>query len=187
MISGSVEEFELETRIRLGILYTKHHSWLMACAYNQSNDKQVSEDLVQELYLYLAQKNNYKLYYSDSFNLLYCHNFIKSRYINWIKRENKLCYLEDTTDMEDEPYNIDYDVSLEQSYDLIKKELKDLSTTKMWPAAKLYEMYAFCDITMDELSKNVGISKSTTFLSISKIKKHLKSKIDNPFKNNKDE
>ena len=156
--SGSIDE----TISRLDILYRKHNNWLMACAYNQSKDKQVSEDLVQELYLYLSEKNNPKLYYHDSYNLLYCHNFIKSRYINWIKRENKSAYLDDTTDIEDTPYNTDYDLSLQTSYDLIQKELKELSTTKMWASAKIYEMYAFCDLTMDELSKKVNISKSTT-------------------------
>ena len=48
-------------------------------------------------------------------------------------------------------------------------------------------MYAFCNVTMDELSNNIGISKSTTFLNIKKIKQHLKSKIDNPFKEEGDD
>ena len=181
--SGSIDE----TISRLDILYRKHNKWLMACAYNQSNDKQVSEDLVQDLYLYLHQKNNPKLYYRDSFNLLYCHNFIKSRYINLIKRENKSVYLDDVTDVEDTPYDVDYDLALQSSYDLIKEELNSLSKTKLWPSAKIYEMYAFCNVTMDELSNNIGISKSTTFLNIKKIKQHLKSKIDNPFKEEGDD
>ena len=31
----------------------------------------------------------------------------------------------------------------------------------MWTSAKLYELYAYSDLTMDELSKKIGISKST--------------------------
>ena len=57
----------------------------------------------------------------------------------------------------------------------------------MWSSAKLYELYAFSDLTMEELSSEVGISKSTTFLNIKKIKLYLKDKIDNPFKEDTDE
>ena len=85
MISGSIENYRIETTKRLGVLYNKHHSWLMACAYNKSKDIKVSEDLVQDLFLYLGEKNNPKIYYRDSFNLLYCHQFLSSRYINYIK------------------------------------------------------------------------------------------------------
>tara|TARA_A100001201_G_scaffold142790_1_gene142015 strand:- start:4449 stop:5006 length:558 start_codon:yes stop_codon:yes gene_type:complete len=176
--SGSFQE----TQQRLGTLYEKHHDWLMAVAFNQSKNLQVAEDLVGELYLYLGEKNNHKLYYRDSFNLLYCHNFISSRYINYIKRQNRSSYIEDTYEKEDIPYDVDYDKKLQLAYDTIKKELDDLSKTRNWSSAKLYEMYAFTDVTMEELSTKIGISKSTVFLNIKKIKKHLKDKIENPFK-----
>jgi len=183
--SGSIEE----TTKRLGVLYQKHHSWLIACAYNQSKDKRVSEDLVQELYLYLGTKRNPKLFYNDSFNLLYCHNFIRSRYINYIKRENKMVsfgssdvnYVEEA----DKPYNIMQDKQLHQTYDMIKQELDRLSKTKMWSSSKLYELYAFSELTMEELSKEIGLSKSTVFLNIKKIKEHLKEVINNPFNEEK--
>ena len=74
------------------------------------------------------------------------------------------------------------DEKIQQAYDILVGELKRLEQTKMWSSAKLYEMYAFTDITMDELSKKIGISKSTTFLNIKKIKEHIKQLIDNPFK-----
>jgi RNA polymerase sigma factor (sigma-70 family) len=179
--SGSIEEVNK----RLTVLYTKHNKWLYACAYNQSKDKQVSEDLVQELYLYLGQKRNPKLFYNDSFNLLYCHNFIRSRYINYIKRQNKSQPLNDKIDKEYETYDIQSDKRLHDAYDMIKQELDRLSRTRMWSSAKLYEMYAFSELTMEELSKKIGISKSTTFLNIKKVKEHLKHLIDNPFNNDK--
>ena len=176
--SGSLEE----TKERLGVLFEKHHNWLMAVAFNQAKNLQVGEDLVGELYLYLGEKNNHKLYYRDSYNLLYCHNFISSRYINYIKRQNRSSYIEDTYDREDTPYDTAWDLKLQKAYDTIKKELDDLSKTRNWSSAKLYELYAFSDVTMEELSNNIGISKSTVFLNIKKIKQHLKEKIDNPFK-----
>ena len=68
---------------------------------------------------------------------------------------------------------------------MIKQELDRLSKTRMWSSSKLYELYAFSDVTMEELSKKIGISKSTTFLNIKKIKEHLKQVIENPFNEEK--
>jgi hypothetical protein len=41
-------------------------------------------------------------------------------------------------------------------------------------------MYQFSDKTMEELSTDVGISKSTTFLNVKKIKQHLQEVIKRP-------
>jgi predicted DNA binding protein len=38
--------------------------------------------------------------------------------------------------------------------------------------------------TLDEVAKKIGISKSTTFLAVRKIRNYLKESIDNPFKEN---
>ena len=182
IVSSSLESTQIENTERLGVLYTKHHDWLIASAYNQAQDLQTAQDLVQELYLYLGEKNNKKLYYNDSFNLLYCHNFIRTRFINYIKRQNKNVYPSQWKDTPNEEYDIESDLRLDFAYDKLKEELKNLQQTKMWSSAKLFELYYFADITMDELSKKIGISKSTTFLNIKKIREHLKQLIDNPFK-----
>ena len=176
MISGSIENYRTETTKRLGVhCITNITRWLMACAYNKSKDIKVSEDLVQDLFLYLGEKNNPKIYYRDSFNLLYCHQFLSSRYINYIKRQNKLSYIDDKVDGEDKQYDTEFDLLLENSYDEIKKELETLSKTKMWSSSKLFELYAFSDMTMDELSKKIGISQRVQFfLNIKKDKKTFK-------------
>ena len=181
--TGSLQE---ETTKRLDVLYKKHHSWLSACAYNQSHNKTITQDLVQELYIYLGEKQNPKLFYLDSFNLLYCHNFLSSRYINYIKRQNKSTEWTNSN-IQEEIYNTEFDKKLETAYDDVKAELNKLKNGKLWTAAKLYELYAYSDMTMEELAKEIGISKSTTFLNIKKIKEHLKEVIDNPFEEDEEE
>ena len=175
LYSGSLE---MEITHRLGILYQKHHDWLNAVSYNLTNNKPVAEDLVQELYLYLAEKKNDKLFYQDSFNLLYCHNFLRSRWINLVKRENKNVYPEKWKDVEDEVYDTEKDLSQQELFEEIKKEIENLQKTNMWSSAKIYELYTFSDKTMEELSNEIGISKSTTFLNVKKIKQHLKDKFN---------
>lgn len=182
MNSGSLE---IEINKRLGVLYTKHNDWLQAVSYNIANNKTVSEDLVQELYLYLAEKKNPKIFFQDSFNLLYCHNFIRSRWINLIKRENKNIYPTNWRDEEDTIYDTEKDLQNQELYDDIIKEIQDLQKTGMWSSAKIYEMYTFGDKTMEELSQDIGISKSTTFLNVKKIKEHLKNKFKDKY--NEDE
>ena len=181
--TGSLQQ---ETTKRLDVLYRKHNSWLQACAYNQSKNKEITQDLVQELYIYLGEKQNPKLFYLDSFNLLYCHNFLSSRYINFIKRQNKSIHTNEWKDKPEDKYDVGEDEKLELAYDSVRNELDKLKSGKMWTSAKLYELYAYSDLTMDELSKKIGISKSTTFLNIKKIKEHLKEVIDNPFKDSYD-
>ncbi len=178
MYSGSLE---LEIQTRLGVLFTKHDDWLQAVSYNLANNKSVSEDLVQDLYLYLAEKKNPKLFFQDSFNLLYCHNFLRSRWINLVKRENKKVYPQKWRDAEDIPYDTESDKNNQELFELIKKEIKQLQGTSMWSSAKIYELYTFSDKTMEELSGDIGISKSTTFLNVKKIKQHLKNKFNDKY------
>ena len=121
MYSGSLE---LEIQTRLGVLFTKHDDWLQAVSYNLANNKSVSQDLVQDLYLYLAEKKNPKLFFQDSFNLLYCHNFLRSRWINLVKRENKKVYPQKWRDAEDIPYDTESDKNNQELFELIKEEIK---------------------------------------------------------------
>lgn len=178
MYSGSLE---IEINKRLGVLFEKHNDWLNAVSYNLSNNKSVAEDLVQDLYVYLAEKKNPKLFFQDSFNLLYCHNFLRSRFINLVKRENKKVYPTTWKDIEDVPYDIDSDINLQETFEEIKGEIDRLQKTSMWSSAKIYELYVFGDKTMEELSQDIGISKSTTFLNVKKIKQHLKDKFKDKY------
>ena len=170
-----------ETNKRLDILYRKHHHWLMSVAYNLAKDVDVANDLVGELYIYLGEKDNDNLYYSDSFNLKYCQMFLSSRFYNKCNRDKKMVITDTFTDNMDDEYDYDGDNRLEASWNELKDELQRLKTSNMWSSAQLYEMYQFQDLTMEELSKKIGISKSTTFLNLKKIKEHLRNTLNNPF------
>lgn len=153
----------------------------MAVAYNLSKNVDTANDLVGELYIYLGEKQNHKLHYLDSFNLKYCQLFLSSRFYNKCNRDKKMVVTDSFTDNMDDEYDYEGDNRLEDTWNELLEELEDLKTTKMWSSAKLYEMYQFEDMTMEQLSKRIGISKSTTFLNIKKIKEHLRDNINNPF------
>ena len=183
MVSGSIE---WENHFRLDVLAKKHHNWLTACAKNISKDIETANDLVGELYLYLT-KPNPKIWYKDSFNLIYCRSFLSSRFINGKKRDNRMSSLSPRMDRVDEEYDDTLDRRIDEEYDKIVNQLKEMKTRKGWSSAMLFEMYYFSDKTMDELAEEIGLSKSTVFLNTKKIKEHFRNTLNNPFRKGEEE
>jgi RNA polymerase sigma factor (sigma-70 family) len=166
---------------RLDVLHRNHYKWLFSCGFKVSKSKETTEDLIQELYIYLAERNDEALYFNDSFNLQYCRSFILSRFYNLIKVENRSSPLADDYEKEENPYNLEWDLKLQTSYSEVLKELAEMKKQKGWSSAFLAEMYWFSDTTFEDLAKKINISKSTAFLNVRKVKEKLKNKLDNPF------
>jgi hypothetical protein len=101
-----------------------------------------------------------------------------------VKSNGKVQTISDTYDEVDEEYNEEMDTKVQQCYDEIVNEIQQLQKTKMWSSARLAELYFFSDdkMTLDKLSKDIGISKSTSFLNVKKIKQHIRLVKVNPFK-----
>jgi len=176
-----------ENSRRLGNLYKESHNWLSAAAYNITKDKDVAEDLVADLYVYLAEKVNPALWWGqNSFNVMYCYSFIKTRFLNKIKRDKKIQYHSDVyDDREDTQYDEEYDMKLEHTYNEIVGELKAMEYTKNWASSKLAQIYWFNEeMTLEKLASEIKISKSTAFLNCKKVKIHLKKTLKNPFVSN---
>jgi DNA-directed RNA polymerase specialized sigma24 family protein len=175
-----------ENNIRLEVLYKQSHNWLTAVAFNLSKDKDAADELVGQLYLYLAEKCNPALWYLNSFNLMYCHSFIKSRFLNKIKSDKRKVTISDSYDEEEIEYDIDKDEKLEKAYDSMLDELKRLERTRLWAPSKIAQMYFFdSEMTLERLASELHLSKSTAFLNVKKIKKHLRENLNNPFTNEK--
>jgi DNA-directed RNA polymerase specialized sigma24 family protein len=177
-----------ENTKRLEVLFRNHNKWLMACAFNVAKNKDIAEELVSELYLYLGERCNPQLYYLDSFNLQYCYAFLKTRFINRIKADKRVTKLADDYDIEEKEYDYDTDQKLEGAHDGIIDELKRLEgVPKIWASSKIYQMYTFDkEMTYEKLSEEIDISKSTAYLHCKKIRKHLKETLPNPFKTSPD-
>jgi DNA-directed RNA polymerase specialized sigma24 family protein len=178
-----VNKIQSENNKRLDILFRKSHGWLSAVAFNLAKDKEVADELVGELYLYLAEKCNPALWYLDSFNLMYAHAFLNSRFLNRIKAAKRNVPLSDSYDEVESEYDVDADTNVEDVYNKMVDELKRLERTKLWAPSKIYQMYAFDkEMTFEKLASELKLSKSTVYLNCKKIKKHLKDNLDNPFK-----
>lgn len=180
----SAEEIQKENNRRLDILYREKNDWLMASAYNITKDRDAASELVAELYLYVAEKGNPSIWWgTDEYNMMYLYSFLKTRWINAVKQNGKHQSLPDSWDDVDTPYNEELDRKIQKSYDEIVEEIQQLQKTKMWGSAKLAELYFFTpDMTFEKLSKDIGISKSTSFLNIRKVKRHIRLTKENPFR-----
>jgi RNA polymerase sigma factor (sigma-70 family) len=176
-----MDKDNVELHRRLANLHTQSYKDLVKVAIRLTKSQTDAEELVSDLYEYLLNRGTQKLYWgSDSFNILYCNKFIHSRFINKVKRGKKLQSITGL-EIEDEDYDIEYDESIEKAHKEVIDELKRLERTKMWAPAKIFQLYMMSDKTLDEVAVAIGISKSTTFLSVKKIRQHLKEQIDNPF------
>jgi RNA polymerase sigma factor (sigma-70 family) len=179
MISGSIQQ---ECEKRLTNLYNQHNQWLINEARKVTKNTEEAEDLVAELYEYLHLKANPKIWYKDSYNLFYCNKFLHSRFMNKVKKLNRTTLKENMLDTEEDiPYDTEWDLRMQKAHEDIVNELRTLSATKMWPAAKIFELYWMSDKTLDEVAKDIKISKSTTFLAVKRVRKYLKEVIENPF------
>ena len=178
------EAKQLENTKRLEVLYRESHQWLLAATFNIVKDREVAEDLVGELYVYLGERVNPALWWGNSFNVMYAYAFIKSRFLNKVKRDKKIQYQSETeSDTPDNEYDIDSDERIDIAYNQVIDELKNMERTKLWPASKLAQLYFFdSNMTLEKLSAEIKICKSTSFTQIKRAKKHLRETIDNPFK-----
>lgn len=179
------EDIQLENNRRLEKLYREKNDWLMASAYNITKSREAAKELVSELYIYIAERGNPNIWYGEhEYNMMYLHSFLRTRWINMIKANNKIQTISDNYDEVDVEYDEDLDIRVQKCYNEIVEEIQQLQKTKMWSSARLAELYFFSDdkMTLDKLSKNIGISKSTTFLNVRKIKKHIKLNKQNPFR-----
>ena len=111
------EAKQLENTKRLEVLYRESHQWLLAATFNIVKDREVAEDLVGELYVYLGERVNPALWWGNSFNVMYAYAFIKSRFLNKVKRDKKIQYQANTeSDAPDNEYDIDSDERIDKAY-----------------------------------------------------------------------
>ena len=81
----------------------------------------------------------------------------------------------------DTEYNIELDQNIMDSYDAVMNEIQRLKRTKGFSSAMIYEIYWTGDDTLQEVADKIGISKSTVFTHLKRVRAHLKSVIKNPF------
>jgi DNA-directed RNA polymerase specialized sigma24 family protein len=180
----ALSKLEIENNKRLEVLYRESHLWLCSATFNIVKNKETANDLVGDLYVYLGEKVRPHIWWGKSFNVMYCYSFVKSRFLNKIKRDKKIKYQADNPidNRVDTEYDEEWDVKLEESYNEVVAELKNMERSRNWPASKLAQIYWFTpNMTLEKLSNEIKICKSTSFTNVKKAKLHLRETLNNPF------
>lgn len=181
-ISSSLDWLHNETRDRLHHLHVSHSQQLEGMARKITGDRDVAEELVSDLYLYILEKPNAQIFYSTSFNLYYCKLFLRSRFINRVKKEPKRVGLTEAYHLEDIPYDDERDRRFEECWNDMLYQMDRMKKEKGWSSILLFEHYMMSDKTLEEVSKEIGISITTTFTNVNKAKKALRERLNNPFR-----
>jgi DNA-directed RNA polymerase specialized sigma24 family protein len=147
-------------------LYNNKYKWLLQVSYNLTQNKDDAEDLIQELFVKLAEyKNIDKLIFLErELNLFYVFKMLRSIFINQAKK-NKHQFVDlnaETLNIETSEYNYDADTQWENDY----KSTLDAIQSLEWFDRKLLETYIDEGHSIASLSTATNISKSTIFTSL---------------------
>ena len=143
-------------------------------------DKQVAEDILQELILYILEKNM-----SSQIKVVDSYIFIslKNRYMNYLRsqKNKKKDYtyidledgteqLEDLTSPEDLELLIEKNIEDQERIDVITNTILALPNYDM----KLYQLHFIWGLSQREIAKKIGISHMTINMRVNKIKEKIK-------------
>ena len=152
--------------------YRKHHTWLIQCGYNLTNNKDKSEELVQDLYLRLLEmKDCKKIMYKQDVNLYYLYRMLKSIFLNGLKKQTS------TLPLDDDLYNLaaeEYSYSADNEFEERLRLTNECLDEMYWFDAKLLRVYLDEDHSIQSLHNVTGISNSTIWSSLKKTKKYVK-------------
>ena len=164
---------------RVAALYNKHHSWLIACAFNLTSNKDDAESLIQDVYLQLLEMPDLEkiIYNTTDLNLFYLYKIIKSKFLNNIKAAQKLNKVALKPELADtkaeEEYDDQEDENTEKLLELVNNTLESELT---WFDSKLFTTYIEDDHSIQSLSIATKISKNAIFTSLRKTKTLIKQK-----------
>ena len=164
---------------RVSALYNKHHSWLIACAFNLTGNKDDAESLIQDVYLQLLEMPDLEkiIYNTTDLNLFYLYKIIKSKFLNNIKSAQKLNKVALKPELADtkaeEEYSEEEDENTER---LLLLVTETLSGSMHWFDSKLFTTYISEDHSIQSLSDATKISKNAIFTSLRKTKLLIRKK-----------
>lgn len=164
---------------RVEALYKKHNSWLNACAFNLTSNKEAAEELVQNLYLKLLEMPNIeKIVYNDKdINLFYLYKMLKSDFLNGIKAKSKLNKVQLKDDLVSSHVDEEYDFDMDDNTEKLLLLVNTILTGSMhWFDSKLFTTYIEDDHSIQSLHEATHISKNAIFTSLRKTKTLIKQK-----------
>ena len=152
-----------------------HGKWLLGVCYNLTGDINSAEDLVQEVYIkLLSLKDIERIRFGETdLNTYFVYRIAKNHYINQNKAQ-KETYKEEIEDFTYDSINETFEELNEALMSKLNKELDEMEKDNtLWFDSMLLRTYIGESHSMQSLAKHTGISVSTIFTSLKRIKTHL--------------
>ena len=132
--------------------YRKHHTWLIQCAYNLTNNKDKAEELVYYLY-----------------------RMLKSIFLNGLKKQTSTLPIDD--DLLNKPAE-EYSYSADNEFEERLRLTNECLDEMYWFDSKLLRVYLDESHSIQSLHNVTGISNSTIWSSLKKTKKYVKEYVE---------
>lgn len=164
-------------------LYNTQHKWLIACAFNLTKNNDAAEELVQNLYVQLLEMDNLDkiIYQGESLNQYYLYKIIKSLFVKSTKGESTSTITPVIEDTYEGDSFMDDDGGIEHRVNgYIKEALEQCA----WFDVRLWEVFISEGHSIMSLHKATKISTSTIWSSQQKLKKFVKTHVQNKLKEN---
>jgi DNA-directed RNA polymerase specialized sigma24 family protein len=150
-------------------LYKKHDIW---CNIVKSFgcDKDLAEDVVQDMYLKIAKllKKGTDISYGDDVNYFYIYKTLTSIFLDYVRKNKRIANYD--FDLYDNPDSVQVDYI--KNYEKILDALDNL----YWYDRKVYEIVDSGE-SIRELSRKTGIAYHSLYNTYRKVKKYLKNKL----------
>lgn len=157
------------------VTFKKHHTWLLASAYNLTQSKLEAEELVQELYLKLLElKDIDKIRFKEELNMFYVYKMLRSIFIN--KTKKHIYTVEIDNDLIETLSSEEYDYEADAEWENKLLQTNNILNEAKWFDSVLLRTYINEYHSIRSLSEATKISMSTIWSSLSKTKKHIKNK-----------
>lgn len=135
-------------------------------------NKEVAEDILQELLLNLLEKNNSHINVLDNYIFI----SLKNRYINFNKKDKKTIK-EELIEVQDDFTNDDLDCLIQKNIEDQEKIDCITKTILKLPSydRKLYQLHFIWGLSQREIAKKIGISHMTINMRVNKIKEKIRN------------
>lgn len=159
------------------LTYKKHHTWLLQCSYNFTNNKDKAAELVQDLYLKLLElKDIKKIMYKNDINLFYLYKMLRSMFLNGTKKSIIMLPIdEELCNLSQSEYDEIADAEFERKLELTNEALDN----EYWFGRQLLRVYVEDNHSIQSLHNATGISNSTIWTQLNKTKKFVKEYVKN--------
>jgi RNA polymerase sigma factor (sigma-70 family) len=164
-------------------LVDRHEEWLKI-AYSICKDKELSKDLVQDMYVRIDKYVNEpeKIMVGDRVNPMYIYITIRNTFYLYEKHKKRICLhldgnmsnVKDT--LSDDPETRMENEAMEIAHDSVINSILEEVSTWHWYDEKLFRLYFCTDQSLRDIANDTKISLTSIYNSCKNYKRIIKEK-----------